>query len=219
MSTVAHGARALRPDWRAAGDEFANGDFARLVLFGGANGARLAWHVLYRANSRAMYDAVVDANSGAILYRQNLSKDAANADIYTNHPGAAPAETVDLEDFGLPPGSTTLDGAFSHAWSDINDDNTAQPTEEIPPSSGTDFVYPFTDFNAAHPSGCSASLPCAWDRTSAPRGRPIASRTACRRSTWSRASTTISRALRSRSSDDRQLRGGGTAGRPVLTQT
>ena len=53
---------------------FANGDFARLVLFGAANGPRLAWHVLYRANSRAMYDAVVDATSGAILYRQNLTK-------------------------------------------------------------------------------------------------------------------------------------------------
>jgi hypothetical protein len=140
---------------------FASGDFARLVLFGTADGARLAWHVTDRANSVALYDAVVDATTGAILYRQNLTKNDANADVYENHPGAAPTVAVDLEDFGLPAGATTLNGDWVHAWSDVDDGNDVDAGEEIPPSSGTDFVYPFTAFNV-HP-GCTAALPCAWD--------------------------------------------------------
>ena len=56
---------------------FAGGDFARLVLFGSGRGTRLAWHVIYRASDRVHYDAVVDAGSGAVLFRQNLVKDAA----------------------------------------------------------------------------------------------------------------------------------------------
>jgi hypothetical protein len=108
-----------------------------------------------------MYDAVVDATTGAVLYRQNLTKDDANALVYPNHPSSDPAESVDLEDFGLPQGSTTLEGQFSHAWSDINDDNEVNAGEDITPSSGTDFIYPFGAFNT--PDGCTAALPCAWD--------------------------------------------------------
>ncbi len=66
---------------------FASKDFARLVLFGTANGARLAYHVTYRANSHALYDAVVDADSGAILYRQNLVKDASPRGGLSESPG------------------------------------------------------------------------------------------------------------------------------------
>ena len=141
---------------------FANGDFARLVLFGGANGATLAWNVTYRATSSALYHGVVDATSGAVLYRANLTKAAANAEIYPNHPGASPAETVDLEDFGLPAGSTTLDGDWSRQWADLDDDNTPDPAEETPPSAGTDFIYPFTPFSTGDPD-CPANEPCAWD--------------------------------------------------------
>ena len=39
-----------------------------------AGGARLAWHLTYQATSVAYYDAVVDATTGAVLYRQNLTK-------------------------------------------------------------------------------------------------------------------------------------------------
>ena len=85
---------------------FEGDDFARLVLFGAASGAKLAWHVTYRATSTAFYDAVVDANSGAILFRQNLTKAAANANVYRNHPERQRPASVDLEDFGLPPNST-----------------------------------------------------------------------------------------------------------------
>ena len=146
---------------------FAGGDFARLVLFGGAGGAKLAWHVTYRATSTAFYDAVVDATSGAILFRQNLTKAAAMAEVYPNHPGAGAPVTEDLEDFGLPAGSMVLDGAFSRQWADLDDDNNIDPGEETTPSSGTDFVHPFTPYTPGGVAACTATEPCAWDTTNA----------------------------------------------------
>ncbi len=146
---------------------FATGDFARLVLFGGASGARLAWHVTYRASSSAFYDAVVDATDGAVLYRQNLVHDAAAALVYENHPGAAPPQAVDLEDYGLVPGATVLDGTYARTWSDVDDDDEIDAGEEIPNSTGTDFTYPFIPFgstDAGLAAGCvDATRPCAWD--------------------------------------------------------
>ena len=133
-------AGAHRPDRRTADHDLRGGDFARLVLFGAADGAKLAWHVTYRATSTAFYDAVVDATSGAILFRQNLTKAAANAQVYPNHPGAGAPVTVDLEDFGLPAGSTVLDGEFSRQWADLDDDDGIDTGEETTLSAGTDFL-------------------------------------------------------------------------------
>ena len=149
---------------------FAGGDFARLVMFGGAGGARLAWHVTYQATSTAYYDAVVDATTGAVLYRQNLTK-FANATVFPDYPGAendpnadkaaanAP-RNVDFAALGwLAPGADQLKGPSAHVYTDINDDNTAQPSELIHPSSGDDFLYPFVEF--AQPPGEDDA--CAWD--------------------------------------------------------
>ena len=115
----------------------------------------------YRATSTAFYDAVVDAASGAVLYRQNLVKAAANAEVYPNHPGASPTETVDLEDYGLPAGSTNLDGNWSKQWADVDDDDVADAAERTPPSAGTNFVYPFTPFTPG--ANCPTTEPCAWN--------------------------------------------------------
>jgi len=140
---------------------FKGGDFARLVLFGAADGATLAWHVTYRATSTAWYAAVVDAASGAVLYRSNMVKAAANASVYPNHPGDGAAETVDLEDYGLPAGSTVLDGNWSKQWADVDDDDFADAAERTGPSGGADFVYPFTAFTPG--AACPATEPCAWN--------------------------------------------------------
>jgi extracellular elastinolytic metalloproteinase len=154
---VTSGPSGVRRVTRFAGD-----DFARLVLFGTAGGARLAWHVTYHASSVAYYDAVVDASSGAILYRQNLTKAVSNAQVYPNHPGASPPVTVDLETLGLPPNSTRLAGEYARQWADLDDDDGIDAPEETPPSAGTNFLYPFTAFQTAEPE-CPAAEPCAWD--------------------------------------------------------
>ncbi len=150
------------PAGRRQTTTFAGGDFARLVLFGAGQRMQLGWHVTLHASSTALYDAVVDAGSGAVLYRANLVKDVANADVYENHPGAAPPVTVDLEDYGLNPGATTLDGSWARTWSDLDDDDVADPAEEVPPSGGSDFLYPFTPFTPGNPD-CAAPNQCAWN--------------------------------------------------------
>ena len=78
---------------------FTGDDFARLVVFGGYGAPRLAWHVIYAASSVENYDAVVDANTGEVLYRQNLTKSDSNGSVWSNYPGAAVGgtqTTVDL---------------------------------------------------------------------------------------------------------------------------
>jgi extracellular elastinolytic metalloproteinase len=143
---------------------FSTGDFARLVIFGGDGAPRLAWHVTYSASSVANYDAVVDADTGRVLYRQNLTKFVSNASVWPNYPGAptgGTATTVDLAPY-LAPLATRLIGPNAHAWSDIDDNNLAQGSEEIGHSAGSDFVYSFTSFTPAN-GHCLATALCSWD--------------------------------------------------------
>ncbi len=153
---------------------FSSGDFARLVIFGGDGAPRLAWHVTFAASSVANYDAVIDADSGQLLYRQNLTKFASNASVWSNYPGASSggtAGTVDLTAATtasptgyLAPAATTLTGPNAHAFSDVNDDDVAQASEEVNHSGGTDFTYPLTDFTGSATDGqCSSSALCSWD--------------------------------------------------------
>ncbi|MDX6732206.1 MAG: extracellular elastinolytic metalloproteinase [Baekduia sp.] len=142
---------------------FSTGDVARLVLFG-ADTVRLAWHLTYQASSTRWYDAVVDAATGRVLYRANLVKQVANASVYTNYPGAANGgtqATVDLEALGyLPAGATTLSGPNVHAWSDVNDDNAATPTEEVAPG-----PYPAVTDGSRANGACDVTHLCTWNHT------------------------------------------------------
>ncbi len=167
---------------------FARGDFARLVLFDGADGVRLAWHVLYRANSLALYDAVVDATTGAVLFRQNLTKFDADQQVFPNYPGAerdpdpdkATANAkiaVNFEANDWLDDQTTLDGPNAHTFSDVNDDNVAQNAEEIERADdASDFNDTFTPFPKPGTNACdfTTAIPdwpdpigttadCAWD--------------------------------------------------------
>jgi extracellular elastinolytic metalloproteinase len=174
---------------------FSRGDFARLVLFDGADGVRLAWHVTYRASSLALYDAVVDATTGKVLFRQNLTKfDNATQDVFPNYPGAerdpnaakatANAKLLNepFETHGWISTALTLTGPNAHVYTDANDDNEAQGSEEITRTAadgaGSDFVdtfHPFQkpltnecDFHVPDPEGWPDPLgptaDCAWDR-------------------------------------------------------
>jgi hypothetical protein len=154
---------------------FSTGDFARLVIFGGYGAPRLAWHLTYAAASTQNYDAVVDATTGSVLYRANLTKFAdSHGTVWTNYPGASNGGTASAVDLTsatpesangyLPADSTSLDGPNAHAFSDLNDDDLPQASEEVPNSSGADFNYPFTSFNSTATDGqCDATRLCSWD--------------------------------------------------------
>src|SRR4051794_37437608 len=64
---------------------FTGGDSASLTLFGGD---RLAWRLLLVGNPTHVYDAVVDATTGETLYRVNMVKEASDAHVFQNYPGA-----------------------------------------------------------------------------------------------------------------------------------
>jgi YD repeat-containing protein len=142
---------------------FAGGDRARLVLFHGRS-TRLAWSVTHRASSRAWYDAVVDATTGAVLRRTNLVRHAAPVTVFENYPGAPSGgeqEPRDLEALGyLTPGATTLSGPFARTYLDVDDSNTPDPGEDVAAAE-----YEFEDFTPAVGADgfCEADHQCSWD--------------------------------------------------------
>jgi len=144
---------------------FSTGDRAALVLFGDTGGTRLAWQMMYRADSAAWYDAVVDATTGAILRRGNMTDSLVDADVFDNYPGAplgGAAHRVSLDDYLTDPaGGATLSGRFARAWSDFDDDNVPGPGEEVDPAGGP---YPFTDVLADPVGGaCDPAHKCSWN--------------------------------------------------------
>jgi extracellular elastinolytic metalloproteinase len=75
--------------------------------------------------------------------------------VWKNHPGSpygGSATTVDLSPWLA--SATQLVGPNVHAYSDLNDNNTAQASEEVVPGS-----YVFQPFPG---TGCSTEKPCSW---------------------------------------------------------
>jgi extracellular elastinolytic metalloproteinase len=148
---------------------FATGEQARLTLFGARSGPRLAWRVDFRAGSSEHYDGIVDARTGRLLYRANRVKgySARVFDYYAGAPqGGDPTRLQNLSDQTplpwLPTTATNLTGPYSHAWSDVNDDNVANPSEEVTPTGG-DFQFSFVPFNDNGPPRCTPTHLCSWD--------------------------------------------------------
>ncbi|WP_256796406.1 M36 family metallopeptidase [Terrabacter sp. Ter38] len=139
---------------------FAGGDRAQLVVFDLLGGPRLAWQTI---TMKEGYLHVIDAQTGRTLFRQNLvlSDDAL---VWKNYPGAprgGTAKVVSLTRPGwLPNGSPELAGNIAHVFKDVNDDNTAQASEEVRPSGRNSFRYPLTHFT---PTACPSRFVCTWN--------------------------------------------------------
>ncbi len=86
---------------------------------------------------------------------------ASRAQVIEHWPGApiggTPHET-DLAPFLT--SSSRLRGNLVHAFADLNDDGKAQPNEEVPPSGGSDWLYPFSPFGQ---TALCLRLTCSWD--------------------------------------------------------
>ena len=142
---------------------FADGDSARLVVFDAPSGDRLAWRVTVAGKDPYWFDEVVDATTGAVLVRHSLTRFASNALVYDYYPGApaatndgGSAHTVDISRWLT--SSTRLLGPNAHAYADVNNNDTADSNEEIPPSGGSDWLYSIRFF----PAACAI---CTWDET------------------------------------------------------
>jgi hypothetical protein len=140
--------------------EFTGGDKASLVVFQTLGGARLGWETLTMTEG---YLHVVDAQTGRTLFRYNIV-DSDNADVWQYYPGAPAGgqqATVNLnKNNWLPNNSPRLAGNVAHVYMDINDNNTADPNEEIAPSGKKSFQYAF---QPATTNFCATGFVCSWD--------------------------------------------------------
>ncbi|GAA5024477.1 M36 family metallopeptidase [Actinopolymorpha pittospori] len=143
--------------------EFSDGAQAKLVVFTTTAGPRLAWQTITSPGRTQMYLHVVDAASGRVMYRRDLVQHD-RAQVVDNYPGAPRGgtfRTVDLPARWLPANSSRLAGNVAHVYTDANDNDTAQPAEEVAPSGKRSFTFPLQTF--ALGGDCAAAFPCTWD--------------------------------------------------------
>ncbi|MBI5104372.1 MAG: M36 family metallopeptidase [Solirubrobacterales bacterium] len=160
-------ARAPRsgPEGATQATTFAGGGRAALVLYEADAGPRLGWRLLVPAGEDHVYDAVVDATSGALVRQQDLVERATGL-AYRNAPGAAvggTAETMDLTPY-LDAGATTLNGPTAHTFTDSGD-VVAGPSSAIPSAgevapSGGNWNFTLTPVGTCTPV-------CVWDPATA----------------------------------------------------
>ena len=177
VSTAAEAIRAARTDLKEKSATPGKADLASAVLFLTPTGLRHAWSTITMSAAHPAQH-VIDAASGQVLYRRSLSDDAAPTGdrahrtpatgvAYPYFPGAdrgGRQVPVNLTQRGwLPSTATTLSGNNAHSYADVDDSNSSDATEEIPPRAGNSWNYPLVPFHLADVSFCDNPWPCSWD--------------------------------------------------------
>jgi len=145
---------------------WSNHDRAALSVFMTPRGARLGWATSVQAGRALGYQHVIDARTGRVLYRADLTSDG-NGDslVFDHYPGAPVGGTQHAVDFvsqgWLSPSATKLFGRYAYVFSDINDDNRIQASEYIPASLGDTPKWLLVTFDSS--SLCDATHLCTWD--------------------------------------------------------
>ena len=154
-------------------------DVATRVLFVTRNGSRAGWETITMSADQPAL-SVLDSASGRLLYRRPLSSDAqapdasdrpakgnSNGLAFTYFPKHRPGGAALRWDFTrrgwLGKHAKRLFGNNSHAYSDVNDDNRPNASEEVPPSSKHSWSYRLHPFHLAGVDFCDAPYPCSWD--------------------------------------------------------
>ncbi|MGZ4412155.1 MAG: hypothetical protein ACXVY8_08480, partial [Gaiellaceae bacterium] len=162
------GARAVSPAVRSQARDatrktvFADGNSAQLVIFGSPGHSRLAWQVRAKASATEDYIEVVDAQSGTVLWRDNMV-DFLGGSVWEYFPSALGCNggcTQGHVDFpaAWSTNASKLDGEFAHAYLDPDNDNTPNPGDEVAPAD-----YTFVDFNDTSNPFSLAGFNCTAD--------------------------------------------------------
>jgi extracellular elastinolytic metalloproteinase len=146
---------------------WSNGDYADPVWFVTADGARLAWSTYTQAGDGLAYTHVIDAETGDVLYRDDLvDHDRGDASVYDYYPGASKggtAKTVNFFKKGyLKRGASWLAGPNVSAFADLNDDNAVNDREKTAvPGTKNKSQFELQRFGA-NPL-CSSQFACTWN--------------------------------------------------------
>jgi len=170
---------------------FQGGDSAALVLFADAPGSlRLAWRVRTDVSPDEVYEYVVDAEDGRVLFRSNTVTSSSGRvwqyapNIDKVCPGCS-AVAGQQNDLAFPgswgTGTGRLQGTNAHVYTDVDDNNkpdkpfaNCPECGEIPPSNpgpDPDWLYTFqpNPYPGNSSAACSAIFPqCSWAITTNP---------------------------------------------------
>jgi len=149
-------------------------DTAELALFPTGRGARLSWQTITYVSPSETDLSVVDAVTGAVMYRDNLTDAGAPAvqtgtadaweyypsDIATGGSGTAGSVTFPVFD------GTALFGPNAWVFKDINDDSIPDAGDDVTASDG---VLDWSSYTAPLDTtttnqNCSTSVACTWDK-------------------------------------------------------
>ncbi len=146
---------------------FRGGSTASLQLLQRSDGTALVWRVYYDAAPGEFYDAMVDARTGEVLKRANISKSDNAAVAWERYAILGSAHSLpDLSNGGawLANAAATLNGPNVHAWSDLDDgdldEGEIDAGEDVNRNGVGNWEYPFTRFS---PGTCPDAHMCAWN--------------------------------------------------------
>ena len=142
-------------------------DTAEPVVFVDHGRSRAAWETTTMSAEQPTL-AVFDAVTGELLYRRPLAQtEHSRGSAFSYFPGAEHGGTARHVDFTargwLPAGAKILDGNNSHAYSDVNDDQKPNPSEEVGPLGNGTWNHPLTPFHLKDVRFCDSAYPCTWD--------------------------------------------------------
>ncbi|MGC4112496.1 MAG: M36 family metallopeptidase [Nocardioides sp.] len=151
----------------SAQTKWSNGDFSQAVWFVTPSGLRPGWST-YVQTSKGAFQHVIDAVSGATLYRHSNTDDAnGDADVYDNYPGAAKGGKAKVVNFykrgWLKKGASFLKGSSVTAFADLNDDDHIQAREKTKiPGTKHGAQFKLVKFGKSASSFCKKWV-CTWD--------------------------------------------------------
>lgn len=151
----------------AAATSWNNHDYAKRVWFLTPTGLRPGWST-YVQTTTGSFQHVVDASNGQVLFRRSTQDNASgDAYVYDNYPGAPKGgkpKVVNLyQRHFIRHGNRYLKGRSVIAWSDVNDDNLENHSEDVRvPGTKHNAQYRLVKFQKAS-SLCSSGYQCTWN--------------------------------------------------------
>ena len=167
LTTVTAAIAAARTDSGETSPVPGPDDSAEPVVFVSGGTSHAAWQTITMSAASPTL-AVFDAVTGQLLYRRPLGQDEHSRGTAVEYfPGADHGGTPKHVDFTargwLAPGANNLSGNNSHAYSDVNDDQKAQASEEVGPLKNGTWNYPLTPFHLKNVKFCDNPYPCTWN--------------------------------------------------------